>query len=65
VVDTEQEQAQSTQECYSSGGIHGPCLDASFSNVEQNHFKKIYRAKQRGKQIQNPNIEIRNKLSNK
>src|SRR5215472_9924408 len=33
-------------------------------NVEQNYFKKIYRAKQSSKQIRKPNIEIRNKSQN-
>src|SRR5215467_2775846 len=34
-------------------------------NVEQNYFKKIYRAKQSSKQIRKPNIEIRNKRGSK
>jgi hypothetical protein len=31
--------------CLVSGVLIGSALDSSFSNVEQNHFKKIYRAK--------------------
>ena len=29
-------------------------------NVQQNHFKKIYRAKKRTKKIRNSNVKIRN-----
>jgi hypothetical protein len=39
------------------------CLDSNFSNVEQNHCKKIDRAKTQQNKIRNPNIEIRNKLA--
>jgi hypothetical protein len=45
MVNSEQEQAESTQERYGGGGIHRLRLDFSFSNVEQNQFE-IYRAKQ-------------------
>jgi hypothetical protein len=39
VVDSEQEQTQSTQERHRGRGIHRLRLDSSFSNVEQNDFK--------------------------
>jgi len=40
-------------------------LDSYHRIVKQNEFKKIDRARQPEKQIQNPNIEIRNKLGDK
>jgi hypothetical protein len=39
MVDSEQEQAESTQERYDGRGIHRLRLESSFSNVEQNHYK--------------------------
>jgi hypothetical protein len=44
MVDSEQEQAESTQERYDGRGIHRLRLESSFSNAEQNQFE-IYRAK--------------------
>jgi len=40
-------------------------LDTYSLNVSHNDFKKVDRAKQPAKQIENPNIEIRNKLRDK
>ena len=42
-----------------------PADDSYHRIVKQNEFKKIDRAKPPTKKIQNPNIEIRNKLTNK
>src|SRR5262249_22230387 len=44
VMDSEQEQAESTQDRYGGGGIHRLRRDSNSSNVEQNQ-SEIYRAK--------------------
>src|SRR5262249_25029702 len=44
MVDSEQEQAESTQKRYGGVGIHGLRSESSFSNAKQNSFE-IYRAK--------------------
>jgi hypothetical protein len=44
MMDSEQEQPESTQKRYGGVGIHVLSSESSFSNVEQNPFE-IYRAK--------------------
>src|SRR4029077_3585622 len=43
VVDSKQEQTESTQERHGGRGIHRLCLDSSCSSVEQNDFKNLSR----------------------
>jgi hypothetical protein len=56
MVDSEQEQTQSTKERYDNGDIHGLRLDSSFSNVGQNHFKKIHHGAKKNYLMISPNL---------